>query len=154
MGVRRSGWPLAAANLNGCTRWAACTGALFLSGAGPPGGEASAALRRVPDLDPASVAFQDPRDDGQTETHAAAVAAAIGVDAVSAYYDSILDLALAMASYTGGALIAAFFLAFLPTGRDGSGFAWSAALSVMSVFAVVWHVWWATTACSSRSANN
>lgn len=74
--------------------------------------------------------------------------AAIGVDAVSAYYDSILDLALAMASYTGGALIAAFFLAFLPTGRDGSGFAWSAALSVMSVFAVVWHVWWATTACA------
>jgi len=66
-------------------------------------------------------------------------AAAVGVDSVAARYDSILDLALAMASYTGGALIAAFFLAFLPTGRDGSGFGWAAALSVMSVYAVVWH---------------
>ena len=74
--------------------------------------------------------------------------AAIGVDFVAARYDSILDLALAMASYTGGALIAAFFLAFLPTGRDGSGFAWSASLSVMSVFAVVWHEPWATDVCA------
>ena len=59
---------------------------------------------------------------------------------VAEKYASILDLALAMATYTSGALLAGFLLAFLPTGRDGFGFLFSAPLSVLSVFAVVWHV--------------
>ena len=39
-------------------------------------------------------------------------AAAVGIDTVAERYASILDLALAMAGYTGGALLAAFFLAW------------------------------------------
>jgi SSS family solute:Na+ symporter len=74
-------------------------------------------------------------------------AAAIGVDAAAAYETSILDLALTMASYTGGALVAGFFLAFLPTGRDGSGFLFSGPLSVLVVFAIKWHEGWARWTC-------
>lgn len=73
--------------------------------------------------------------------------AAVAVESAAAHYDSVLDLALAMASYTGGALLAAFFLAFLPTRVDGSGFVWSAPLSVLAVFAVAWHAEWAQRAC-------
>jgi SSS family solute:Na+ symporter len=59
-------------------------------------------------------------------------------------FANILDLALAMPSYTQGALLAAFALAFFWRGRvDGSGFLWSAPLSVLTVFAVVWHAPWA-----------
>ena len=67
--------------------------------------------------------------------------------AKSSQLGSILDLALAMAGYTGGALVAGFFLAFLRLRVDGSGFGWAAALSVMTVFAVVWHDAWAQSAC-------
>jgi len=72
-------------------------------------------------------------------------AAAVGIDRVAADYDSILDLALAVASYTGGALIAGFFLAFLPLRIDGRGFSWSAPLSVLTIFAVTSHQEWAAT---------
>jgi SSS family transporter len=59
-------------------------------------------------------------------------------------YSNILNLALAMPGYTQGALIAAFALAFFWRGRvDGSGFLWSAPLSVLMVFAVAWHAPWA-----------
>lgn len=68
---------------------------------------------------------------------------AVGIEGVAQRYASILDLALAMAGYTGGALLAAFFLAFLPTGRDARGFPQAAALSVLTVFAVSWHARWA-----------
>jgi Na+/proline symporter len=74
-------------------------------------------------------------------------AAAVGTDYAAAHYRSILDLALAMATYTGGALLAGFFLAFLPLRTDGSGFAWGASLSVMTVFALAWHEVWAQGAC-------
>ncbi len=70
-------------------------------------------------------------------------AAAVGVDWVAQRYSSILDLALAMAGYTGGALLAAFFLAFLPLRPRGRGLCWAAPLSVMVVFALVWHEPWA-----------
>lgn len=53
-------------------------------------------------------------------------------------FGSILDLALASATYTSGALIAGFFLAFLPTRRDGLGVAWGSALSVASVLVLAW----------------
>ena len=69
--------------------------------------------------------------------------ATLGMAWVSRHYDSVLDLALAMAGYTTGALLAAFFLAFLPVRTDGSGFLWSAPLSVAGVFALVWHAPWA-----------
>ncbi|MEW6071180.1 MAG: hypothetical protein AB1726_01115, partial [Planctomycetota bacterium] len=66
-------------------------------------------------------------------------AAAVGMRAVHAHYASILDLALAMGSYTGGALVACFFLALRRRRGDGSGLLWSAPLSVLAVFALVWH---------------
>ena len=61
------------------------------------------------------------------------------MDEVAARYDALLDLALAMAGYTGGALMAAVLLALAPCGRDGRGFLWSGPLSVLAVFAVAWH---------------
>ncbi|MCH2104555.1 MAG: hypothetical protein MK297_11155 [Planctomycetes bacterium] len=68
--------------------------------------------------------------------------AAVAIDAVAESYASILDLALAMASYTGGALLAGFLLAFLPLRTDGRGFPYAAALSVLAVFAVTSHQPW------------
>ena len=62
--------------------------------------------------------------------------AAVAIDVVAESYASILDLALAMASYTGGALLAGFLLAFLPHKTDGRGFPFAACLSVLAVFAV------------------
>jgi Na+/proline symporter len=68
---------------------------------------------------------------------------------VKEHYKAVLDLALALAGYTQGALLAGFFLAWRkrPAGRDlGSGFVWSAALSVLAVFVVAWRQPWAETA--------
>ena len=65
-------------------------------------------------------------------------AVAVAMRPVHERFGSILDLALASATYTAGALIAGFFLAFLPTGRDGRGLPWSAALSVASVVVLAW----------------
>jgi len=70
-------------------------------------------------------------------------AAAIGMRWIEDRYDSLLDLALAMAGYTGGALLAAFVLAFRNTRRGASGFVWSAPLSILAVFSIVWHAPWA-----------
>ncbi len=63
----------------------------------------------------------------------------LAMDTVAARYDALLDLALAMAGYTGGALLAAVALALAPFGRDGRGFLWSGPLSALAVFAAVWH---------------
>lgn len=63
---------------------------------------------------------------------------AVFAEQVERAYPSILDLALAMAGYTQGALLAGFLLAFLRLNVDGSGFMWSAPLSLMAVFAVAW----------------
>ena len=65
---------------------------------------------------------------------------AVFADVVAQAYPSILDLALAMSGYTQGALLAGFLLAFLRLNVDGSGFLWSAPLSLMAVFAVAWSV--------------
>ena len=65
----------------------------------------------------------------------------------SEHYQSILDLGLGMAGYAGGALIAGFLLAFLPLKVDGSGLVWSAPISLLTVFAAVWHQLWAQVAC-------
>jgi solute:Na+ symporter, SSS family len=64
---------------------------------------------------------------------------ALGIEAAAAHYDSILDLALAMATYTAGGLLAGFFLALLNRPETAKGLYWSAPLSMLSVFAIVWH---------------
>ncbi|MDF1800333.1 MAG: hypothetical protein P1V81_14235 [Planctomycetota bacterium] len=68
---------------------------------------------------------------------------AVYMDVVAEYYRSILDLALAMATYTAGALLAGFALAFFRVterrGLDASGYTWSAPLSMLAVFSVAWH---------------
>lgn len=69
-------------------------------------------------------------------------AAAVGVQYAAAAYDSILDLALAMAGYTGGALLAAVALSILKLELDGSGLVLSAPLSVLAVLGVAWHAEW------------
>lgn len=74
-------------------------------------------------------------------------ATALLMQRASEDYRSILDLALAMAGYTGGALFAGFLLAFLPLRVDGSGYLWSAPLSVMTVLAVAWSEPWTHAAC-------
>ena len=65
--------------------------------------------------------------------------AALGMERVAHRYGSILDLGLSMAGYTQGALIAGFALAFACSRVDGSGFLWSAPLSLLAVFAAAWH---------------
>lgn len=61
------------------------------------------------------------------------------MDGLSASYGSILDLALSMAAYTQGALLAGLALALLAPHVGGAGFTWSAPFSVALVFAVSWH---------------
>ncbi len=58
-------------------------------------------------------------------------------------YGDILNLALAMATYTWGALLAAFMLALLRLKVDHRGVLWAAPLSVLTVFAITWHQPWA-----------
>ncbi|MBN2446878.1 MAG: hypothetical protein JXO22_09140 [Phycisphaerae bacterium] len=66
---------------------------------------------------------------------------------ISDFYPSILDLGLAMAGYVGGALLAGFALSFLPLKINGRGFMFSGPLSVLCVFAVVWHQPWTHYVC-------
>lgn len=71
---------------------------------------------------------------------------------VAAKYPSILDLALALAGYAGGALLAGFALAFLPLKINGRGYMWSGPLSVLCVFALVWHQPWSHYVCWAAAA--
>ncbi|HSW44454.1 MAG TPA: hypothetical protein VLM89_02675, partial [Phycisphaerae bacterium] len=70
-------------------------------------------------------------------------------EAASEQFPAILNLALSMAGYTGGALLAGFMLAFLRLGVDGRGFMWSGPLSVLLIFALVWHQPWTHVVCWS-----
>ncbi|MEM7516251.1 MAG: hypothetical protein AAF368_04915, partial [Planctomycetota bacterium] len=79
-------------------------------------------------------------------------AVAIAMEQVAANFDSILDLALAMATYTVGALIAAFFLAFWRVNVNGRGYPFAAALSVGAVYATQWHSTAAQTVCQILAA--
>ncbi len=79
-------------------------------------------------------------------------ALAVLLDAAAARYESILDLALALAGYTVGALLAGFVLAFLRPGGAGSGYPWSAPLAVLTVFAVAWHEPWSFWTCFVAAA--
>jgi hypothetical protein len=68
-------------------------------------------------------------------------------DRASQFYPDVLRLALSMAGYTGGALLAGFMLAFLKIDVDDRGLLWSAPLSVLTVFAVAWHQPWSHWVC-------
>ncbi len=68
-------------------------------------------------------------------------------DVIAEKYPSLLDLCLAMAGYAGGALLAGFFLGFLPLGITGFGYLFAAPLSVMYIFALVWHAPWTHAVC-------
>src|SRR4029079_10654244 len=61
------------------------------------------------------------------------------LNSVSRRSASILDLGLEMATYTQGALLAGFAIAYLRPRAGGSGFVWSAPLSVAVVFALARH---------------
>jgi SSS family transporter len=61
------------------------------------------------------------------------------LNSVSRRSASILDLGLEMATYTQGALLAGFAIAWLRPRAGGSGFVWSAPLSVAIVFALARH---------------
>jgi Na+/proline symporter len=67
-------------------------------------------------------------------------------------FPEILNLALSMAGYAGGALLAGFLLAFLRLRIDSRGFIWSAPLSVFTVFAVAWHQPWTHVVCWAGAA--
>lgn len=58
-------------------------------------------------------------------------------------YGDILNLALAMASLTGGALLAVLLLSLLRVNVDYTGYVWSAPISVIAVFGLSWHEDWA-----------
>jgi Na+/proline symporter len=68
------------------------------------------------------------------------------VELALARYGDILNLALAMASFTGGAMLAAFLLAFFRLNVDYRGIVWGAPLSVLAVFGITWHQPWAQAA--------
>lgn len=58
-------------------------------------------------------------------------------------YPALLDLALAMAGYTYGALLGILLLALIPFGRDARGLIWGVPCSMSLVFALSWqhHAW-------------
>ncbi|MBK7876155.1 MAG: hypothetical protein IPJ77_10435 [Planctomycetes bacterium] len=64
---------------------------------------------------------------------------ALAMKRIRGDFPSILDMGLAAAGLTQGALLASFFLAWLPRRPEGSGFLWSAPLSVAWVFALARH---------------
>jgi Na+/proline symporter len=59
-------------------------------------------------------------------------------------YKDLLRLAMAMASYTYGAMLGILFLALLPVRRDGRGLVWGVPFTILLVFALNWqHQAWA-----------
>ncbi|MBN1488888.1 MAG: hypothetical protein JXA69_03135 [Phycisphaerae bacterium] len=67
--------------------------------------------------------------------------------AASDKFPEILNLALSMAGYAGGALLAGYALAFFRVKVDDRGFIWSAPLSVLLIFSIVWHDPWTHPIC-------
>ncbi len=59
----------------------------------------------------------------------------------------VLNLALALATYTAGPLLAGFLLAFWPLRVNARGFLFAAPLAVFTVLATAWHTAWAGWAC-------
>jgi SSS family solute:Na+ symporter len=69
------------------------------------------------------------------------------VKEMSEIFPEILNLALAMAGFAGGALLAGLALGLLPLKIDGWGYQFAAPLSVLYVFAIVFHEPWANMTC-------
>jgi Na+/proline symporter len=67
------------------------------------------------------------------------VAVAWAMDPISRAYASLLDLGLAMAGYTQGALLGAFLLALLRPSVGSSGWVWGAPASLLLVYGAAWH---------------
>jgi Na+/proline symporter len=63
---------------------------------------------------------------------------AVVCEQLVAKYGSILNLALAMPTYTQGAVLGAFVLAILPLGLRGDGYTWAALLAVLTIFCLAW----------------
>ncbi len=55
-------------------------------------------------------------------------------------YDSAIDLALGLTTYTYGALLGIFLLAFLPIRRTGAGLPWAVPMAMLAVFGLSVHV--------------
>jgi SSS family transporter len=73
-------------------------------------------------------------------------ALAVAAEYAARHYGSVLDLALAMAGYTQGALLAGFALAFRRREAQGdlaAGLLWAAPLSLSAVLSVAWSQRWA-----------
>jgi hypothetical protein len=68
-------------------------------------------------------------------------------DAAREHYGDVINLALAMATFTAGPLLASFLLALLRVPVDARGLLWAAPLSVLAVFAISWHQTWAQVVC-------
>ncbi len=60
-------------------------------------------------------------------------------------YKQFLDLALAMATYTAGPMLAAFLLSLSGARIDSRGLVWSTPLAILMVFSLAWHDGWAQT---------
>lgn len=135
----------------------------FRGEATPPGGAAAVPYARVaPSNEPGGGELSGERDpsapDGDDRRDVwlsrllvvawAAALCAMAQVAVLAYgrYQNILDLALAMATYTGGPMLAAFVLAFFRFDVDWRGIAWAAPVAILTVFAIQWHEPWAQRA--------
>jgi Na+/proline symporter len=54
-------------------------------------------------------------------------------------FENLVDLALGMTSYTYGALLGCFLMAFLPFHRDGRGLLVGVPCAMLTVFALTWH---------------
>jgi Na+/proline symporter len=117
-------------------------------------------------------AFRDEQEEARASLRASRVivalwtvvlaAAAVGMQAIEARYDNLLNLALAMSSLIGGPLLAGFALSWLPQpaglgdarhARGSAGFMWAAPLGVLTVLFAIWHgpvayvaSWWAISA--------
>ncbi len=59
---------------------------------------------------------------------------------VERMYDSAIDLALGLTTYTYGALLGVFLLAFLPVRRTDAGLPWAVPMAMLAVFGLSVHV--------------
>lgn len=64
---------------------------------------------------------------------------AISCETLKYRYGDLIQLALAMTTYTYGALLGSFLLALLPTNRNDLGLVWGIPLAMLTVFALEWH---------------
>ena len=64
---------------------------------------------------------------------------ALAAEYLEKFFPDLVQLALAMTSYTYGALLGTFLLALLPLNRDDRGLIWAIPYSVLITFSLSWH---------------